>query len=93
MGRQTPAYVEVARLPGDAAAAVYVEIAFADEAFEFGGQSFSAGLLSRAELTSGLELRTSADAHPMSSLGSYNGSSAGSDGPGPSLRQRRCRTI
>jgi hypothetical protein len=33
-----------------------------DEAFEFGGQSFSAGLLSRAELTGGLELRTSADA-------------------------------
>jgi hypothetical protein len=32
-----------------------------DEAFEFGGQSFSAGLLSRADLTGGLELRTSAD--------------------------------
>jgi D-lactate dehydrogenase (cytochrome) len=31
MGRQTPAYVEVARLPEDAAAAVYVEIGFKDE--------------------------------------------------------------
>jgi D-lactate dehydrogenase (cytochrome) len=31
MGRQTPAYVEVSRLPADAEAAVYAEIAFADE--------------------------------------------------------------
>jgi D-lactate dehydrogenase (cytochrome) len=32
MGQQTPAYVEVARLPDDAAAAVYAEIPFEDEA-------------------------------------------------------------
>jgi D-lactate dehydrogenase (cytochrome) len=32
MGSQTPAYVEVSRLAADAAAAVYAEIAFADEA-------------------------------------------------------------
>jgi len=30
-GRETPAYVEVSRLPGDAKAAVYVEVPFADE--------------------------------------------------------------
>ncbi len=30
-GKQTPAYVEVSRLPGDAGAAVYIEIAFEDE--------------------------------------------------------------
>lgn len=31
MGRETPAYVEVARLPDDAAAAVYMEFAFGEE--------------------------------------------------------------
>lgn len=32
MGRQTPAYLEVSRLPADAAAALYAEVAFEDEA-------------------------------------------------------------
>ena len=31
MGRQTPAYLEVSRLPAQAAAALYVEVAFKDE--------------------------------------------------------------
>ncbi len=38
-------------------------------------------------------MRTSAGAMPSSSSGSYAGASAGIDGPGPSLRQRRCATI